>query len=290
MSGERGSVLVTALVLVAALAGAAVLLMQQAEGARLRQATAQEAGQAELYLDAAEALAIRMLETDRRRGGPDHLAEPWTAPFDLAADRGRIGGALSDAQGLFNLNWLAEPGRQGEARLALDRLTAALGLPSTTAARIARRIAPVQGNRTRPLDMLDQLYIDTGLGTAELAVLAPYVAALPASVRLNVNTAPLVVLQAVLGDLDPAQVAGLYDSIRRQPFTNSEEFVGAVLVLLDADDTMEVTTERFTVQSAHFILRARASLGQTVLTRETLLSWRDREAAFAVAHRRATGR
>ena len=107
MNRQAGFVLVNALVIVTAMAGAAVFLLSRAEGGRARLEASQTAGQLTYYLDAFDALAMTVLNSDLNTSTSDHLKEPW-ANTDIAVplDRGKVAGAIADQQGLFNLNWL----------------------------------------------------------------------------------------------------------------------------------------------------------------------------------------
>ena len=125
---ERGFVLLNALLLVAAFAAAAVYVLGRAEAARLRQAEQQGAGQLQLYLDGFEVLAMQVLHRDQQGGAVDTLTDIWAAPINgVTIDRGLLSGQISDLQGRFNVNWLANTQDLG-AEAGFTRLVARLGL------------------------------------------------------------------------------------------------------------------------------------------------------------------
>lgn len=235
---ERGFVLVNALVLVAALAGIAVVLLTRAEGARARAAQTQEAAQARLYLDAFEALALSVLAAD---GGNavDHPGEAWAqASYDVPLDRGQVAGRIIDLQGRFNVNWLANPG-DARARAGFAALIARLGLPPSLAddiaaflgpdgpgdksayARQSPGLAPVGG----PVLVLEQLLAIPALRPEAFARLRPFLAAVPSDRPLNLNTAPAEVLQSLVPGLSAAIADRLLQSRRVAPFPSVDDFV-----------------------------------------------------------------
>lgn len=295
---EAGFVLVNALVLVAALAGIAVFLLARAEGARARQAQTQEAAQLALYLDAFEALSLTILAADRAGGPADHPGEAWArARYDVPLDRGRVAGALTDLQGRFNINWLADPG-DATAQAGFAALIARLGLapglaeeiaaflgpggPSNTAAyaRQTPGLAPVGG----PVLMLDQLLAIPALRPRDLDRLRPFIAALPGDARLNVNTAPAEVLQSMIPGLSPAVADRLVQARRLAPFAAIEEFAQA-LVQFGGAGLSEEDLERFGIGSEWFEARISAALGDRIRHRVTVFERRPLPEGVRVAYR-----
>ena len=297
--GARGFVLVNALILVAALAGIATLLLARAEGARQRALATQSAVQTGLYLDAMEALAITLLTPSAAGLGPTHLGEGWArAQIDVPLDRGRVAGRLSDLQGRFNVNWLANPAdlwaRAGFEALLL-RLALAPGLadsvagfvspegPGNDAAYASARppIAPVGG----PVLMVSQLLAIPSLSERDLDRLAPYIAALPGDSTLNLNTASEPVLQSLLAGLTAAQAGRILQARQSEPFGSVAEFVallgdvgGAALV----DDTV---APRLGVSSIWFEARIEAWLEDHLGHRRTVFERRPLPDGVRVAYR-----
>lgn len=246
----RGMALINALVIVAALAGIATVLLARAHSAIDRLDGQQRADQTALYLDAAESLARLLVGA---ADGPHYLAQGWAQPRrSEEIDRGTAGWEIHDLQGRFNLNWLMNQAPPGEperwdARAALLRLASALDVPAAAANRLADAAGPDQrrreaaftgpGTRTRPppqpIALPRQLAGLPGIETAHWQRLAPYLAALTPNSALNVNTAPLPVLGAVLPDLD-AQALDAIDARRRaRPFRDDADFTAWVEEALD---------------------------------------------------------
>ncbi|WP_373051200.1 type II secretion system minor pseudopilin GspK [Thalassovita aquimarina] len=247
---DRGFVLINALVIVAALAAVAVLLLTRAETGRARLQAGIEAEQLTLGLDAFEALAVTLLMQDTNPA-VDHPGEDWaSAGYDVPLARGAVAGQIRDLQGLFNVNWLADPENTLAAQ-AFDRLLTRLAVPSNAGAairdfvgpggpddsaaflRLDPPLAPVGGS----ILMLDQLRSLPGLSPRAFERLRPYLTALPGDSRLNVNTAPHHILAAFLPDLPGAALNRVVSERDRDPFRSVEAFMTKVGLARPENDT-----------------------------------------------------
>ena len=280
MRTERGFILVNALVLVGALAAAAAVLLIRAEMSVQRQAAWQGAAQAEAYLDAFEALAVSVLESDPV--GPDSTTEPWAQPISTAAlDRGDVTGVIEDLQGRFNVNWLAVP-EDVQAQAAFVQLLAGLGLPQQLGGQVRDFLSPggpmnadayaAADPAIRPHGgpVLDtrQLLAIRGLSPEQFARIEPLIAALPTDTRLNVNTAPPQVLEAWLPGVTGDRAQDLVAKRAREPFTSIESFVLALPPAVGA----EIDDTRIAVGSGWFMARATARLDGRVASRRAVLA------------------
>ncbi|WP_375257063.1 type II secretion system minor pseudopilin GspK [Citreimonas sp.] len=279
MRARRGFVLVNALVLVAALSAAALMLLGRAETGRARLQAGGDGDRLALAAGAFEALAQRRLAGD----APviDHDGELWAAPAEgLALDPGIVSGTVTDMQGRFNINWLADPADTA-MRAAFDRLVAALGLPPSTGDRIAAFVRPGASDPEawRRLDpplapvggsvlLIDQLREVPGLSSEALERLEPYVTALPGDSLLNVNTAPGQVLSALMPDMPPTRAAQLLQRRARNPFADVDAFLAEAGLGSD-DDTIDPA--RLTVGSSWFLAHATLRLGDRATRRRTML-------------------
>jgi len=152
----------------------------------------------------------------------DHLGEPWAqaaqAPVEFAF--GSYGITITDVQGRFNLNALGP--RSLAERRVFTALLAGLDLPPELGERI-RAIVARQG----PLTSLATLRRD-GIDAGTLTKLAPFVAALPEGVQINLNTAPEPVLAAVFANAAAAK--GLVARRDRQGFLTRADLTALGLV------------------------------------------------------------
>ena len=246
---SRGFVLINALVLVAALASVAVFLLNRAEQGRARLGQSRTAAQLSLNLDAFEALSIVQL-TNSADGGPDHFKRLWgRQTYDMPLTHGRVSGRIQDLNGLFNVNWLADP-ENYSAHAAFDRLRTRLGVSEKDAATLVDLLRPGGPDDARPfarldppenpvggaLMMLPQLDRMPGLSARTRNLLRPYLTALPGNSKLNPNTADPLVLAAFLPDLPPAALDQILIDRQREPFTSVDTFLATVGLTLPDDD------------------------------------------------------
>ena len=228
---QRGAAILTAMltvVLVATLATAA--LWQQWRGVEVEAA---ERGrvQSSWVLTGALDWARLILREDGRKGGADHLAEPWAVPLAqarlstfLAADRSDVlaaeetpdaflSGQMVDLQSRLNVTNLVQEGKVHEpSRLAFARLFDLLNLPPSELKAMAdnlRLALEPQGEqgasaaaRLVPQEM-DQLAW-VGLSPASIRQLRPFITVLPVRTPVNLNTAPAEVIYACVADLELA--------------------------------------------------------------------------------------
>ncbi|MDJ0820531.1 MAG: type II secretion system minor pseudopilin GspK [Paracoccaceae bacterium] len=296
---DRGFVLVNALVLVAALAGIAALLLARAEGARQRATETQTAAQVTLYLDAVEALAISLLTAPNPGQGADHLGQAWAqADINVPLDRGRVAGDLTDLQGRFNINWLADPSDIW-ARAGFEALLQRLGLSPVLADAVAGFVSPDgPGNapayaRQRPpiapvggpVLMPSQLLALPDLSRRDMDRLAPFIATLPGDSTLNVNTAPQEVLQSLLPGLSAAQSGRLMQARAQEPFGSVQGFIETLADFGGAGLVPEEVETRLGISSIWFAARIEAQLGDHLRHRRTVFERRPLPAGVRVAYR-----
>ncbi len=111
-SRQRGAVLILALLIVALVTGLSVSFAERFERSLWRAESRWGGDQARAYIIGAEALAAFVLQEDAKNDGNvrvDDLQEDWAQqqpPFEL--DGGWLQASLSDAQGRFNINLLAD--------------------------------------------------------------------------------------------------------------------------------------------------------------------------------------
>lgn len=251
MTGDRGFVLVNALVIVAALSAVAIFLLGRSEAGLARLEAGLAADQLALNLDAFEALSITTLARDTN--GIDHAGEDWAQPLPpVELEQGQVTGRLEDLQGRFNVNWLAVPGLTLPDE-AFDRLLTSLGISQNAGTAIRefvqpggpsdrarwRQLDPPQEPRGGAILDLGQLRHIPGLSERSLERLLPYLAAVPGVSQLNVNTAPREVLSAFFPEVPQAQMARLIVQRDREPFPSTVEFLREIGLVKEEQETAE---------------------------------------------------
>lgn len=237
MKAQRGAAILTAMltvVLVASLASAT--LWQQWRAVEV-EAAERSRVQSAWILNGALDWARLILREDGRKGGADHLAEPWAVPLAqarlssfLAADRSDaieadaaqeafLSGQITDLQSRLNVANLVQGGAiDAPSALAFTRLFELLDLPETELILMLEKLRLAQGApavAAAPLDAPDTastaLWPQTidqlawlGLSARSIAVLRPFVTVLPVRTPVNLNTAPAEVIYACVESFDLA--------------------------------------------------------------------------------------
>lgn len=227
---QRGAAILMAMlvvVLVATLAASA--LWQQWRGVEIEAA---ERGrvQSAWVLTGALDWARLILREDSRKGGADHLAEPWALPLEqarlstfLAADRSDaiaadqaqdafLSGHMLDLQARLNVSNLVQGGKVDEpSRLAFGRLFDLLNLPPAQLNQMVEALHLMQGSVSDNADLALPLWpqeIDQlnwlGLSRATLVTLQPFITILPTPTPVNLNTASAEVIYACVEDFEMA--------------------------------------------------------------------------------------
>lgn len=194
---EDGVILVNVLVALALGSALVVLMLTSQDNLIDRSRRAAAMAQAQALALGGETSVLIALRADMQTAPEaDHYAEPWALiqQAEVAVGTGRFSLTIKDAQAGIDLNGLAAGGIAQQQ--ILQRLIAALDLPPATALRLI-----TAAGRGAPLLSLADLH-DIDATTRE--TLAPYVSFLPAGGAVNLNTADVVVLGAVLGNVAAA--------------------------------------------------------------------------------------
>ena len=287
---QRGVAVVMA-VLVVALATSAATYMLWQQSLWLRQVeNLTRRAQADVIARAAASWAATILAEDDPAS--DHLGELWARrmpPFP--AEQAQVVGAMVDEQGKFNVNNLArEGGVAPHEFLAFQRLLAALQLPAGLAEAVVDWLDP-DGEVMQPNGAEDPYYLALdppyrtagrrvvdlgelarvrGFSAEILARLAPFVTALPEETPVNVNTAPVQVLQALVPGLSAEEMARVVAQRKTKPFQSREDFLRA----LSRPPSGSVGAQ-IDVKSRYFSAEATVRLERVVVAYRALFQRRD---------------
>lgn len=290
-AGQRGVVVITAILVVALVAGIASFIAWQVQ-LRMRQSENMVNKSQSQALVAASLEWIGMeLARDGDETSSDHLGEPWAkAITSLPVDGARLSGSVSDQQGLFNLNNLGREGKAGEADLeTFRRLLTLLKLPSELAAAVADwvdadgetrlpggaedsdylRLDPPYLSANRALDTVDALYRIKGFAPEMIERLRPFVTALPVPTAINVNTAPAEVLAAAVDGLTLEQAREVVSRRNQQYFAELGDF----RVLLSSMG-IALSNPNLDVKSRYFQVKGQAAQGRGKAYFEALIERR----------------
>jgi general secretion pathway protein K len=231
---QRGAAILTAMLAVVLVATLAASTLWQQWRAVEVEAAERSRTQSGWVLTGALDWARLILREDARKGGADHLAEPWAVPLEqarlstfLAADRSDalaadetqdafLSGQIVDLQSRLNVTNLVQNGKMDEPSwLAFSRLFELLNLPLSELATMTENLRLVQdasatarANMTLPLSPqdIDQLTW-LGLTPRSLASLRPYITLLPVRTPVNLNTAAPEVIYACVEAFEMADAS-----------------------------------------------------------------------------------
>ena len=171
----------------------------------------------------------QILRQDGRVGGSDSLSEPWSVPLAEArlttflqatnnqtnvddstidAAQAFLSGAIVDAQARLNIRNLVSGGTPNlPAQRQFERLFERLGLPSAELTVLRQQaLAALRTDKAANAPLVPRTYKELawwGLSPATLDALEPYVILLPqADTKVNINTAPPLVIWAAIDGLD----------------------------------------------------------------------------------------
>lgn len=302
MKSQRGAAILTAMltvVLVASLASAT--LWQQWRGVEV-EAAERSRMQSAWILSGALDWARLILREDGRKGGADHLAEPWAVPLEqarlssfLAADRSDtqaadaaqeafLSGQITDLQSRLNVTNLVQSGSiDAASERAFTRLFEMLDLPETELVLLLDKLRLAQGApagaavAAAPLDATDTASITLwpqtidqlawfGVSARSIAVLRPFITILPARTPVNLNTAAAEVIYACVEGFDLADAHRL---VRERNLTH-------LATLSDASKISGKTSAQFnaalhSVSSRFFEVRGDLRIDQATVQEVSLV-------------------
>jgi len=218
---QRGVALITAVLIVALATILAVNVAFKGALDQRRSANLFSIDQAYEIALGAEALAAEGLRRDAQESQTDHYGEMWAKPVVLPIDDGIgvVEGRLEDLQGRFNLNNLIFPDgtTNPDAVKQLERIMVMAGIEADWATAMADWIDedvdpgfpngaedtvytgqnPPHVAANMPITRISEIMILPGFTADRFAKLKPYIAALPVGTKINVCTAPGIVLDSL---------------------------------------------------------------------------------------------
>ena len=238
---QRGTAIITALLVVLLAASVAAFLLAQQSHALTRTARATERAQAMLFVQPLLQWARASLFEFQKNTKVVDLTQRWAQPIGAQPIEGALAtGFFRDETGLFNVNNLVnDDGRQNPADLAVfKKLLANLELNPDLASAIADWIdkddetsfpggaedqtylalpQPYRAANQRVLQ-IEELHGVRGIDTATLNKLRPFITALPTRSKININTAPREILAAAFPELNKTVLDELLGRRISQPF------------------------------------------------------------------------
>lgn len=236
--------------------------------------------QAEWLHVAAADFARFVLAEDSRATTSDHLGEPWAIPLadtkiadflrgvDIPQEIRHVSliGQVSDAQGRFNLNTLADStGTANPQALAIfQRLLENSGADRGLAQQIANKLMQSKF----AFRDINELAAYSGFSQALLQRLKTSLIALPESTPINVNTASADVLRALFPGMSAGQATAFINGRLETPLKSTTE-ARNLLTRIGVSQTNE--TSLMDVKTNFFIARSEVRFGESLYVGQSIL-------------------
>ena len=242
---QNGIALITILVMVALATILAATIAKHQRNTAESTAYLMRQNQALLYAKSAEAFFSELLVDDAQNAAEvDHLQETWAKSMPaFPVEDGFVSGRLEDESGKFNLNALVKSDKKPNeaAKLWFEKLLVRVGLPAQLSeavidwqdeddevsgpmgAESAYYQSLAQGYLApnRAFYNVEQLKLVRGFEGRNYQLIAPYVSALPNNeLKVNINTAPALVLASI----DPKLDVSAIQNLQKQRQANLEHF------------------------------------------------------------------
>lgn len=221
-SSQRGVALLTILVMVALATILAATIAKRQTNTAENTGYLMRQDQSLLYAKSAEAFFSELLIQDSDNGSSiDHLQENWAKPMPpFPVEDGSVSGKLLDESGKFNLNNLVKAdGNQVDdsARRWFEKLLQRVGLPAELSQAVIdwqdtndevtgamgaessyyQGLDPAYLTPNTKFHSIEELKLVRGFEGRNYDLIKPYVTALPEQTKVNMNTAPALLLASI---------------------------------------------------------------------------------------------
>jgi general secretion pathway protein K len=292
LNRQRGIALLMAMLVVALATVTAVSLVHDQAISMRKTGHVQASDAALQYALALEDFARVLLREDRKDSNIDHLGEIWAKAEGVTApiEGGLLNGSIRDAQARFNLNSVLEQENEDRLRVLCNNLQVSpefipalkdwiddnLETEHADGAEDDYYTALEQPYRTANRELVDvsELLLVKGMTFEMFEKLQPYVTALPAAARLNINTMAPEIYAALDNNLNPEK----FETEREQnAFQSLEDYKTRMEHPALIEAGLSVSTEYFVAQG--HVLRGDKALSFTSLIHRdeqgaTNLLWR----------------
>ncbi len=225
-----------------------------------------------------EQWAIKVLERDMKENKTDHPNEVWNNLLpETQVSEGKMKAVVLDLQGRFNLNNLANKDDlwyplfqrllrvleidEGLADAIVDWIDADLDVSGHYGAEDPEYLLanPPYRSANRNFASTGELIWIAGFTSDIVNKLAPYVAALPSSTKININTSSIPLLRALSPQILTEPAA---ESLQSGQGDEGYEDIEAFLAASELAGLGDVIAPLITVSSRYFEVRGQAQFGR----------------------------
>jgi len=296
-ASARGFAAISAILVAATVASIGTYLAWQGTLAIRQTENIAAARQASSLVRAAAAVAAATLAQDDPR--VDHRGEAWGRPIPAIEIEGAsVEGTITDEQGKFNVNNLADSNGASEADVAaFRRLLRRARLPESLADAVVDwmdaddvvtepagaedvyylALDPGYRAANRQIADISELLLVKGFADDRLRRLAPYLTALPGSTKVNVNTASTELLAAILPGLSASAARAIVAARDKEPYGSKIEFARRL-----PESAAKVANDLLDIRSDYFVARGTVRAGRIAAGYRALLG-REGPAVISIA-------
>lgn len=286
ISHQKGAAIIVALFVTSLVAAAALAMIIHLRGDIRRTTLSTNSQQAYFVVQGSVAWAKDQLITNVKQQKPNQIIDhtPITSPVDKVNGM-TITSSIQDAQGLFNINSIADEKRQpGFLQLlhvlepSLDEKTAKdIALAITDWLNIAKLNSPYTDFylHQKPayqaahqnMVSISELRLVKGMTAKLYEKLAKYIIALPdTATAINVNQASAPVLMSISPALSYASAQAIVNTRQQKPFVTLDDFSNNPIV-----KNNNIPRDNLTTTSDYFLLQTNVTVGTQKLVYYTLL-------------------
>jgi general secretion pathway protein K len=230
-----------------------------------------------------------ILREDARSSRQDHLGEPWAVPLaptplsqyvDGSVEQDAVlSGKIVDAQSRFNLTSLSTARVINQHAVdAFARLLVLLQIDPSLAQACAEAVAASQlpvrqtsaAGLKMPVQQANDLLIVPGMNTAIVAQLKDYISILPRATPVNVNTAPMPVLAAMIDGL-PTPAATSLLALRERRYFRDLNDLQQSLPSREDGASYQLSDGDLSFSSDFFLVYGKVKMGRALLSTQALL-------------------
>ncbi len=301
---QNGVALITALLVVALATSIAVAMVSRQQVDIRRSGNLLQFEQAVLYVDGIEGWAARVLTQDIQNNQVDHREEDWATQLPpMPVEGGQLAGGVEDLNAKFNLNSLFVNGavdtvavdcfrrllttvdvNGGVADALLDWLDEddKQRFPDGGEDDLYLGLEPPYRVANTELASPSELLLLHNMSAEDYAKLAPFVTALPGTAVVNVNTASVEVLQAMIPGLSEPDAETLVANRGKTGYADMSAFSGQQVL-----QGKNVPTNLLAVSSDYFVVTSHIQFGRVTTSFQSMLH-RDKQTGTRLV-RRAQG-
>lgn len=304
MRQQNGVALITALLVVALATSIAVAMVSRQQVDIRRSGNLFQYEQAILYVDGIEGWAARVLTQDIQSNQVDHREEDWATQLPpMPVEGGQLAGGVEDLNAQFNLNSLFVNGvvdtvavdcfrrllttvdvNGGVADALLDWLDAddKQRFPDGGEDDLYLGLEPPYRVSNTEFASPSELLLLHNVSAEDYAKLAPFVTALPGTAVVNVNTASIEVLQAMIPGISAVDAETLIANRGKTGYADITAFTGQQVL-----QGKNVPTNLLAVSSDYFVVTSHIQFGRVTTSFQSMLH-RDKQTGTRLV-RRAQG-